>query len=241
VVSHIGHESILNFIFFSRSFATDLRNYANDITWKKFHGATTRIPFLHPYFVFDEESSFSTETINSLCEGVSSSLRRAWNIARGGRNIQFREDNKAATLSMSISEMGWATFRDGSSLHDENEVKRRKPRWLSARPPMPRSPSFSSEFNKNPRASGIELATRRRSSGSTGKHYAFRLSSRCIALRFYFASLSLAYFFCPFCASLLQFSRLSTSVEDVSSVSSNFHTNCVAELGSTEEIEVFVT
>ena len=92
-------------------------------------------------------------------------LRQGWNIVRSGRNIQFWEDNKVTTLSMSISEMGWATFRSGSSLHDENEVKRRKPRWLSARPPMPRSPSLSLEFNKNPRASGIELATRRRSPG----------------------------------------------------------------------------
>lgn len=92
-------------------------------------------------------------------------LRQGWNIVRSGRNIQFWEDNKATTLSMSISEMGWATFRSGSSLHDENEVKWKKPRWLSARPPMPRSPSFSLEFNKNPRASGIELTTRRRFPG----------------------------------------------------------------------------
>lgn len=122
-----------------------------------------RILFLRSC-IFDEESFFSTKPL-ILFVDVIVVFRGAWNIAKSGRNIQFWKDNKAATLSMSISEMGWATFRSGSSLHDENEVKRRKPRWLSARPLMPRSLSFSSEFNKNPRASGIELATRRRLAG----------------------------------------------------------------------------
>ena len=130
---------------------------------KKIHGATI-------YFFYIRSSSmlgkvFSLLKPLILFVNALVALRQGWNIARSGRNIQFWEDNKATTLSISISKMGRATFRSGSSLHDENEVKRRKPRWLSARPPMPRSPSFSLEFNKNPRASGIELATRRRSPG----------------------------------------------------------------------------
>lgn len=160
-------------------------------------------------------------------------FRRAWNIARSGRNIQFWEDNKAATLSMSISEMGWATFRGGSSLHDENEVKRRKPRWLSARPPMSRSSSFSSEFNKNPRASRIELAARRCApSLCRGTLCVSTLSSvhrPSILFRLTFPSSR----FLSFRASLsLLFSPLFTTshfVKDVSSVSSNSQTNCVAE------------
>lgn len=56
---------------------------------------------------------------------------------------------------MSIGKTGWANFRCTplpSQVHDESEVKRKKPRWLSARPRRwPESTLL--EFNKNPRAS----------------------------------------------------------------------------------------
>jgi len=136
-----------------------LRNYVEKIP----RGNDTNFVLTFMYFRRGK-LFFSTKPLILFVDMIVA-FRRAWNIAKSGRNIQFWKDNKAATLSMSISEMGWATFRGGSSHHDENEVKRRKPRWLSARPLMPWSLSFSSEFNKNPRASGIELATRRRLAG----------------------------------------------------------------------------
>lgn len=146
---------------------------------------------------------------------------------------------------MSIGEMRWANFR---CTPRERRIKSGKPRLTfraTSADPERRIPSFS-EFNKNPKASEIELAVRRLAE----EHYASLLSPRyalpsSILFRFTFpiASLSLRTFHSFLFSFLPSFYLPHISSREISSIPNNFQTNCVVERYSDTPfrgIEVFV-